>query len=114
MHCCNHHGEPVDPIPFVVITGCAWALCLSFVPLYLDLFVVSDVIRILLSVVLGLALTCWAFYQFLWTADPQMRESLSPGIRFESILRGGIIFTVTLIGLAILAVAILHRRGMVV
>ena len=114
MRCRNHDGEPVDPIPFVVISGCALTLCLSFVPLYLDLFAVSDSIRILLSIALGVALTGWAFYQYLWTADPQVRKSLSPGIRFESILRGGIVFTLALIVLAILAVAILHRRGMVV
>jgi hypothetical protein len=99
----NRHGEIVDPIPFVVITGSTWLLCLSFGPLYLDLFGIPWTEGLLACVILAVVTSLWAYRRFIWTVDPAVQESLSAGVRFHRLCLGGIAFCMILIILAFIA-----------
>ncbi|WP_303704076.1 hypothetical protein [Haloquadratum walsbyi] len=93
----------MDPIPFIVVAGSTWLLCLSFGPLYLDLFDIPWTRGLLICVLLAIIISTLAYRRFIWTVDPAVRDSLSAGIRFHRLCLGGIIFGAVLILLALIA-----------
>jgi len=101
----NREGEPVDPVPFVVVAGSAWLLCLSFGPLYLDAFAVPWPRGLAVSVAAALATTVWAYRRFVWTVDPTVRRELPPDLRFRRICYGALVFGAVLTFLSLLAFA---------
>ena len=99
----NRHGETVDPVPFIVITGSTWLLCLSFGPLYLDLFGIPWTQGLVTCAILAVVASSWAYRRFVWTVDPAVQDSLPAGIRFHRLCLGGVIFGTILIILAFIA-----------
>lgn len=101
----NREGEPVDPVPFAVVAGSAWLLCLSFGPLYLDAFAVSWPRGLAASVAVATATTLWAYRRFVWLVDPTVRSELPPDLRFRRICYGAVAFGAVLTFLSLLAFA---------
>lgn len=99
----NQEGEPVDPVPFVVVTGSAWLLCLSFGPLYLDAFAVPWPRGLAVSAAAAVAATLWAHRRFVWTVDPTVRREIPADVRFRKLCYGAIVFGVAFVLLSVVA-----------
>ncbi|MEZ3165291.1 hypothetical protein ABNG03_09415 [Halorubrum sp. RMP-47] len=86
----NRRGEPVDPIPFLVTTGLAFALVFSFGPLYGLAYGLSLSGALALSA-LGFGATAWVAYcQLVRAAPPVDAGPLPSGPRFERLLYAGV------------------------
>ncbi|MFA1609811.1 hypothetical protein [Halobellus rubicundus] len=101
----NREGEPVDPVPFVVVAGSAWLLCLSFGPLYLDAFAVPWPRGLAVSAAAALVATVWAHRRFVWTVDPAVRREIPADLRFRRLCYGMIVFGVVFLLLTVAAFA---------
>jgi len=82
----NRAGEAVDPVPFLVVTGIAFAVAFAYGPMYFRALGLP--IREGLAVSTGLfaAATAWLYYRMVWTLDPTHRETVPVGDRFERLL----------------------------
>ena len=86
----NRRGEPVDPIPFLVTTGLAFALVFSFGPLYGLAYGLSLSVALALSA-LGFGAAAWVAYrQLVRSAPPVDAGPLPSGPRFERLLYAGV------------------------
>ncbi len=66
----NREGRSVDPVPFLVVTGLAFMILLSFGPLYGQALGVALEVGIGVSFGLFLVLSVVAYYWQVWTARP--------------------------------------------
>lgn len=95
----NRSGVAVDPIPFVVVSGTATLLLLSFGPLY------GQALGVPLSVAVGGSLALCAvsavvaYYRQIWTASAVIETPA--GLRAERLFYLMAILGVVAIGLAI-------------
>lgn len=64
----NCRGERVDPVPFLVVTGIAFMMLLSFGPLYGQALGVSLEMSIIVSFALFCVVSAAAYYWQVWTA----------------------------------------------
>lgn len=99
MQFSNRHGTPVDPVPFVVVSGLACMLSLSFGPLYGQAFGLSLPLSILASVALSAAVTVASYYWQVWDSYPL--EDTSVEIRFERLLYAAIALGVIIVALTL-------------
>jgi len=97
----NRDGVAVDPVPFVVITGLAALLMLSFGPLYGQALGLSLSTAIAGSVCLSVLATVSAYYQQVWTARPDMVGELPAGARGERLFYLMAILAVVIVALSI-------------
>lgn len=95
----NRSGVAVDPIPFVVITGTATLLLLSFGPLY------GHALGLPLSVAIGGSLALCAvaaavaYYRQIWTASAVVGTPVGP--RAERLFYLMVILAVVAVGLVV-------------
>ena len=97
----NREGVAVDPVPFVVITGMAWLLVLSFGPLYGQALGAPLSTAIAVSVVLSAVAAVIAYYRQVWTARPALEYGLPAGVRAERLFHLMAILAVVFVGLMI-------------
>lgn len=85
----NREGTSVDPVPFVVVTGLAFLLCLAFGPIYLNaVFGLGFAAGVGWSVSVFTVLLWCAWYRFVWTRRPEIREEVPAGRRIQGIYYG--------------------------
>jgi len=95
----NRHGTPVDPVPFIVVSGLAFMLFLSFGPLYGMALGASLPTALAASTTGFLAVAAFAFYWQVWTARP---APVTPaGLRAEQLFHLMAALAVAVIGLSI-------------
>jgi hypothetical protein len=99
MRLTNRHGTPVDPVPFVVVSGLACMLSLSFGPLYGQAFGFSVLSSFLVSVAASIGVTVASFYWQVWDTYPL--EETPVEIRFERLFYGALAFGVIVVGLTV-------------
>lgn len=99
----NRDGTPVDPVPFLVVTGVAFAVCASFGPMYAAAVGAALPVAVTLSAGAFAVATAGAYYALVWTARPDTRGEVAPRSRLERIL---VVTFVLVGGLALLALAI--------
>jgi hypothetical protein len=97
MEVCNRWGTPVDPVPFLVVFGTAFASCYSFGPVYLLAFDVSVPAALGASTVVFVLAVAGAYHRLVWTYRPEYREEVPVGVRFQRLV------LVTAAGVGVLA-----------
>ncbi|MFC7058189.1 hypothetical protein [Halovenus salina] len=78
----NSEGEPVDPVPFVVVTGMFFLVCYSFFPVYFLSLGVGLPAGLALTTSIFLALAAGAYNRLVRSFRPEVRRR-SPQ-RFDS------------------------------
>jgi len=101
MRLSNREGVAVDPVPFVVITGMAWLLVLSFGPLYGEALGVPLSTAIAVSVGVSVVAAVVAYYRQVWTARPEIEYGLPAGVRAERLFHLMGILAVVFVGLSV-------------
>jgi hypothetical protein len=86
----NRAGRAVDPVPFLVVTGLSFLGCYSFFPVYCLSFGLSVSAAVAVTTAVFLALAGGAYYRLVWTARPEVRSEVSPGLRLEYIFYGAL------------------------
>ncbi|WP_135366415.1 hypothetical protein [Halosimplex halophilum] len=82
----NREGEAVDPVPFLVVAGIAFAVVYSFGPLYFRALGLPIRYGVVVSTGLFAASTAGLYHRMVWTLDPAYREVVPVGDRFERLL----------------------------
>ncbi len=84
----NSEGQPVDPVPFLVVTLLAFLLIYAFGPLYLQAFGVSVDHGLVVCTAVFIPTAVAAYYQFVWTHRPERRGIVTAGQRFGRLWYG--------------------------
>ncbi|SFR32040.1 hypothetical protein [Halogeometricum limi] len=87
----NRHGEPVDPVPFLVVSGVALLLCVSFGPLYCAAFGLDFSVGVPLSLAVAAGVAVVSYHRYVWTTDPELRGEVPVDARFRRLLYGGLV-----------------------
>lgn len=91
----NRRGTPVDPVPFVVVSGLAFMVLFSFGPLYGLAFGLSLPTALAVSGIVFLTVVGLAFYRQVWNARPP--GEISVQMRAEQLLYGALAFAVVVV-----------------
>ena len=91
----NRYGTPVDPVPFVVVSGLAFMLSFSFGPLYGLAFGLSLPTALAVSGIAFLLVAALAFYHQVWAARPTGETSVA--LRAEQLLYAALAFAVVVV-----------------
>lgn len=84
----NQEGTPVDPVPFLVVTATAFAICYTFGPLYFVALGTDLTTGVLTSTGVFLAATGGAYHQFVWTTRPDVPTVVDPSRRLWRLVLG--------------------------
>ena len=99
MRFSNRRGTPIDPVPFVVVTGLSCMLLLSFGPLYGLAFGLSLSNALAVSVALSVLATATAFYRQIWTATPRAEVPIE--LRIERLFYGALAVAVLFVAVTL-------------
>ncbi|MDZ5810666.1 hypothetical protein U4E84_04810 [Halorubrum sp. AD140] len=99
VHVHNRHGSRVDPVPFLVTAGLAFAFALSFGPIYGLSYGLTLATSLAVSSTAFAVATAIAYQQLVRCAPPLDAGPLPPGPRVERLLYAGM-------GLGVLIVAL--------
>jgi multisubunit Na+/H+ antiporter MnhB subunit len=97
----NRHGDRVDPVPFLVTVGLAFAFALSFGPIYGLSYGLTLSASLALSTLAFAVAAAVAYRQLVRRAPPLDAGPLPPGPRVERLLYAGIGLGVLLVGLTV-------------
>ncbi|WP_267163989.1 hypothetical protein [Halovenus salina] len=89
----NSEGEPVDPVPFVVVTGMFFLVCYSFFPVYFLSLGVGLPAGLALTTSIFLALAAGAYNRLVRSFRPEVRREVPAEIRLQKIFYYAIIVT---------------------
>ena len=99
LHVHNRHGDRIDPVPFLVTAGLAFAFALSFGPIYGLSYGLTLPASLALSTLAFAVATAVAYQQLVRRAPPPDAGPLPPGPRAERLLYAAV-------GLAVLIAAL--------
>jgi hypothetical protein len=92
----NSRGTPVDPVPFLVVTGFVFLVSFSYGPGYCLALGLRGPVVFLPSCIAFVGLAVGAYHRLVWTHRPSLRGEIPPEQR---LLR---LFYAVLIGIALL------------
>lgn len=95
----NRDGTPVDPVPFVVVALLGVTVLVAWGPLYLKEHGVAEGTAVGCSGALAVGAVAAAYYQYVWTANPAIREEVPADVRFRKLLYATVIGTVVVLAL---------------
>ena len=85
----NRAGDPVDPVPFLVVVGFAFLLVFSTGPIYIRALLDVDIATAIAgSAGVFLAATAAAYYRYVRTARPELREEVPVAGRYRRLWYG--------------------------
>lgn len=93
----NKHGTPVDPVPFLVVVLLAALVSYSYGPIYLMELGLGLGDALLACGAVVVATVGAAHHRLVWTARPDLRAEIPPGLRLRRL------FYAMLVGAAVLA-----------
>lgn len=94
----NREGDPVDPVPFLVVVGFAFLIVYSAGPLYLmELFGVDVPTALAGSTVVFLVTTAAAYVRFVRQDRADLRGETPVDWRYRRLWYGGIAFALLLV-----------------
>lgn len=96
----NREGSPIDPVPFIVVTGLGFMLLLSFGPLYVQALGGSLPTALAASASVWVVVTVVAYHRYVWAARPNTADVPS-SIRAERLFYAMVALGVIIVGLAI-------------
>jgi hypothetical protein len=97
----NRHGDPVDPVPAIVVTGMGALVSVSFFPVYVMELGYGPELGVVIAAVLTLAVAVAAYYRLVWTARPDVRGEIPAGDRLRRMAYAAVAVVVTLFGLSL-------------
>lgn len=89
----NSEGDPVDPVPFVVVTAMSFLVCYSFFPVYFISFGVRLPVAIALTTGIFLALAVGAYSRLVRSVRPEIKQEVPAEVRLQKIFYYAIIVT---------------------
>lgn len=98
----NREGTPIDPIPFLVVALLGVTVFMAWGPLYLKEHGVAEPAAVGCSGALAAGTVGVAYYQYVWNANPAIREEVPAGVRFRKLLYAILIGVVVLLALVML------------
>lgn len=98
----NREGRDVDPVPFLVVSGLSLAGSLSFVPAYCLALGLSIPVSAGAGVAVFLGLSAVAYHRMVWTARPELRGEVPPGMRLQQLVYGMLVVVGVLLLLTLL------------
>jgi len=101
VHVRNRHGDRVDPVPFLVTAGLAFAFALSLGPIYGLSYGLTLPASLAASTLAFAVATAIAYHQLVRCAAPIDAGPLPPGPRVERLLYAGAAFGVLLVALTV-------------
>jgi multisubunit Na+/H+ antiporter MnhB subunit len=97
----NRHGDRIDPVPFLVTVGIAFAFAFSFGPIYGLSYGLSLSASLGLSTLAFAAATAIAYQRLVRRAPPLDAGPLPPGPRVERLLYAGVALGVLIVALTV-------------
>lgn len=89
----NNEGDPVDPVPFVVVTGMSFLVCYSFFPVYFLSFGLQLPVAIAITTGIFTTLAVCAYSRLVRSVRPEIKKEVPAEIRLQKIFYYAIIFT---------------------
>ncbi|GGK58087.1 MULTISPECIES: hypothetical protein [Haloarcula] len=99
MNVPNRHGDPVDPVPFLVCTAMAVMLLFSVGPLYGLAYGLPIWAGLIVSTAGTVAVAAVSYHRLVWTAPPPSVQ-IAPELRFQRLIYIGVGFAVLLVGIS--------------
>ncbi|RLM40040.1 hypothetical protein [Haloarcula sp. Atlit-120R] len=96
----NRHGDPVDPVPFLVCTATAVMLLFSVGPLYGLAYGLPVWAGLAVATVGSVAVAAVAYHRLVWTATPPWVQ-IAPELRFQRLVYIGVGFAVLLLAVSV-------------
>lgn len=94
----NREGDPVDPVPFLVVTGMGFMIVLSLGPIYLmALFGVDLSLALAGSTAAFVATAVAAYHRLVRSVRPDLRGELPASWRFRRLWYAAIAFGLLLV-----------------
>ncbi|MFB6134374.1 MAG: hypothetical protein ABEJ55_05245 [Halanaeroarchaeum sp.] len=91
----NRDGTVVDPTPWLVVVSLGFMLLFSIGPIYLQEYGMALVPALITLSLAFLGLVAVAYWRYVHTVRPDLREEVPPDVRLERLLYGtlaGILF----------------------
>jgi len=79
----NRDGDPVDPMPWVVVVGLGFMLLFSMGPIYLQGYGLPLAPSVMVCSVLFLGLVGVSYWRYVYTVTPELRGEVPPEVRLE-------------------------------
>ncbi|EMA34192.1 hypothetical protein [Haloarcula japonica] len=95
----NRHGDPVDPVPFLVCTAMAVMLLFSVGPLYGLAYGLPVWAGLTVATAGTITVAAVAYHRLVWTAPPPSVQ-IAPELRFQRLIYIGVGFAVLLVGVS--------------
>ncbi|MFC7069948.1 hypothetical protein [Halobaculum lipolyticum] len=87
----NRAGDPVDPVPFIVVAGTAFMVVYSIGPIYLmSLFGVGVATALAGSTVVFLPIVAASYHRFVRADRPDLRAETPVEWRFRRLVYAGV------------------------
>lgn len=98
----NRDGDPVDPVPFLVVTGFALLGSFTFVPVYCLALGVSMEYSVGTGVLVFGTLTAVAYHRMVWESRPELLGEVPAETRllrlvYGALVVGGVLLLLTLL-----------------
>jgi len=101
----NRNGNPVDPVPFLVVSVLGFAVSFSFGPGYaMELGASLPTALAVATVASGLTVAV-AYHRYVWTERPGLRGEVPAADRFRRLLYGVVVGFLLVAALALPLVA---------
>jgi hypothetical protein len=94
----NARGQPVDPVPFLVVATLAFLVSFSYGPIYLMELGLSLPAALGVSTGVFVSLSVLAYYRLVWDTRPELRGEVPAERRLRAIVYAALV-VVGLLGL---------------
>ncbi len=96
-------GEPVDPVPFLVVAATGLLMAVSFMPVYVLALGGSQAVGVGAALLAAGAFTALAYRWMVTGRSEQARREVPPAERLRTIVYGVLVVVALLAGLSLLA-----------
>ncbi|WP_313692679.1 hypothetical protein [Halorarum halobium] len=88
----NRAGDPVDPVPFLVVASAAFLVVFSSGPIYLRaVFGLPVATGLVVSAVVFLVIAAAAYHRYVYATRPDLRGEVPAATRFRRLLYGALV-----------------------
>jgi hypothetical protein len=98
----NSEGEPVDPVPYFVVTGLAFLGSYSFLPVYCLSLGTDTVVAVIVPTAVFVCLATVTYYRMVWTTRPNLQGEVPAELRLQRIVYTAVVVVGVLIGLTLI------------
>lgn len=92
----NARGQPVDPVPFLVVATLAFLVSFSYGPIYLMELGLPLPAALAVSTGVFLSLSALAYYRLVWDTRPELRGEVPAERRLRAIVYAALVLAALL------------------